>query len=268
MSGIGSGGGLLLVSAIAVVAAMTAVWLVSIAVRNVSIVDVAWGPAIWLVSAIALAIGPGVFERRLLVFALLGVWAIRLAVHIGRRNHGRGEDRRYVAWRERYGPGYWWISLFQVFWLQAALLLLVSLPVAAAGAGETPATLGLLDGLGAGVWAIGFAFEAVGDAQLERFTADPANRGRVMDRGLWRYTRHPNYFGDAVVWWGIGLIGLATPWGWWALVGPVVMTFLLVRVSGVAMLERTISDRRPGYAEYVRRTSAFVPLPPRKGPAG
>jgi len=262
----GSGAGLVFVSAavVAVAVAMAVVWLVAVAVHNVSIVDVVWGPAIWLVAAVALGLGPGVLERRLLVFALVGVWAVRLAVHIGRRNHGKGEDYRYAAWRVRYGPGYWWISLFQVFWLQGALLLVVTLPVQAAGAGETPASLGVLDWLGAAVWAVGFLLEALGDAQLDRFKADPANRDKVMDRGLWRYTRHPNYFGDAVVWWGLGLVGLATPWGWWALVGPVVMTFLLVRVSGVAMLEKTIVERRPGYAEYVQRTSAFFPLPPKR----
>ena len=259
-----SGPGLVIASVIAVAVAMAVVWLVSVAVRNASIVDVVWGPAIWLVATVALVLGPGLFDRRLLVFALVGTWAARLGVHIGRRNLGKGEDYRYAAWREKYGPGYWWISLFQVFWLQGALLLVVSLPVQAAGVGETPASLGVLDWLGAAVWTVGFAFEAVGDVQLDRFRGDPANRDKVMDHGLWRYTRHPNYFGDAVVWWGIGLVGLATPWGWWALAGPVLMTFLLVRVSGVAMLEKTIGERRPGYAEYVRRTSAFLPLPPRK----
>ena len=255
---------LVLVSAAVVGVAMFTLWLVSVAVRDVSIVDVAWGPAMWLVAVLALALGTGVFERRLLVFALVGIWGFRLAIHVGRRNRGRGEDDRYVAFRERFGSGYWWISLFQVFLLQGALALVVSLPVQAAGVGARPATLGVLDGLGTVVWAIGLVFEAVGDAQLARFAGDPANRGSVLDRGLWRYTRHPNYFGDAVLWWGIGLIGLATPWGWWALAGPALMTFLLVRVSGVAMLERTIGERRPGYAGYVRRTSAFVPLPPKR----
>ena len=183
------------------------------------------------------------------------------------RNWGKGEDHRYAAWRERYGSAYWWVSLFQVFWLQGALALVVSLPILAAGVGETPSSLGALDRLGAAVWVVGLAFESIGDEQLRRFKRDPANRGRVMDEGLWRYTRHPNYFGDAVAWWGIGLIGLATRLGWIALVGPMVMTFLLVSVSGVAMLEKTIAERRPGYADYVRRTSAFVPLPPNRAAA-
>jgi len=155
------------------------------------------------------------------------------------------------------------VSLFTVFLLQGAIMFVVSLPIQVAGAGSTPMRLGVWDGLGATLWLVGFAFETIGDAQLARFKTDPENRGAVMDRGLWRYTRHPNYFGDATLWWGLGLIGVAAPWGWAALAGPVVMTFMLVRVSGVAMLEKSIVERRPGYAEYVRRTSAFLPLPPK-----
>lgn len=252
-----------LLSAIGVLGLMVAAWALSLAVRDASVVDPFWGLGFVLVAAIALIAGPGVFERRLLVFALVAAWGVRLSFHITRRNRGKGEDHRYQGFRARWGDHFWWVSLFTVFLLQALLLLVVSLPIVAAGAGRAPASLGALDAVGAGIWLLGFAFEAVGDAQLSRFTADPANRSRVMDRGLWRYTRHPNYFGDAVVWWGLGVIGLATPWGWLALAGPALMTFLLVRVSGVAMLERTIAERRPGYAEYARRTSAFVPLPPK-----
>jgi steroid 5-alpha reductase family enzyme len=255
--------GLMVASAIAVVAMMVGVWLLSLAVRDASIVDSFWGLGFVLVAAVALLLGPGVFERRVLVFVLVGVWGARLSLHIARRNWGKGEDFRYQGFRARWGDRFWWVSLFTVFLLQAAFLFVVSLPIQAAGAGETPSTLGVLDWLGAGLWVFGFAFETIGDAQLARFKADPENRGRVMDRGLWRYTRHPNYFGDATLWWGIGLIALPTPWGWAALLGPAFMTFLLVRVSGVAMLEKTIAERRPGYAEYVRRTSAFLPLPPK-----
>jgi len=252
-----------LLSAIGVLGLMVAAWALSLALRDASVVDPFWGPGFVLVAGIALVAGPGLFERRLLVFALVAVWGVRLSFHITRRNRGKGEDRRYQGFRARWGDRFWWVSLFTVFLLQALLLLVVSLPIVAVGAGRAPASLGALDVVGAGIWLLGFVFEAVGDAQLSRFTADPANRGKVMDRGLWRYTRHPNYFGDAVVWWGLGLIGLATPWGWLALAGPALMTFLLVRVSGVAMLERTIAERRPGYAEYARRTRAFVPLPPK-----
>jgi steroid 5-alpha reductase family enzyme len=261
-------GTLVLVSAIAILAFMTVVWLVSLAVGKASVVDVVWSVCFVIAAAIALWFGAGVFERRLLVAVLTTVWGARLAIHIFRRNLGKPEDHRYQAFRERFGEHrYWWVSLFQVFWLQGAIAMVVAAPIFVAGAGETPRSLTALDLLGALVWALGFGFEAVGDLQLDRFTRDPANRGRVMDRGLWRYTRHPNYFGDACVWWGIGLIGLVTPWGWLALAGPALMTFLLVRVSGVAMLERSIGSRRPGYAEYVRRTSAFVPMPPKRAEA-
>ena len=256
--------GLALVSALAILALMVAVWLLSVAVRDASIVDSVWSLGFVVVAVVALVAGPGLLERRLLVFALVAIWGVRLSLHITRRNWGRGEDYRYQAFRARWGQRFWWVSLFTVFLLQGVIMFVVSLPIQAVGAGETPASLGWLDALGALVWVVGFAFETVGDAQLARFKADPSNHGRVMDRGLWRYTRHPNYFGDSTLWWGIGLIALATPFGPVALLGPAVMTYMLVRVSGVAMLERTIAERRPGYAEYVRRTSGFFPLPPRR----
>jgi steroid 5-alpha reductase family enzyme len=252
---------------VAMLAFMTCVWLVSVRLRNASIVDVVWGPVFLVGAAVGLAVGPGVFERRVLVFGLVAVWAIRLAVHIGRRNAGRPEDFRYVAFREKYGPDrYWWVSLFQVFWLQAMFAWIVALPVTAAMVSPTPDGLALTDVLGALVWAVGFGFEAIGDAQLSAFKADPANAGTVMDRSLWGWTRHPNYFGEAVLWWGIGVIAIATEWWWAGLVGPAFITFLLVRVSGVAMLEKTIGSRRPGYAEYVARVPAFFPRPPRRRP--
>jgi steroid 5-alpha reductase family enzyme len=153
-------------------------------------------------------------------------------------------------------------SLFTVFLLQGALMWVVSLPLQAGAARGASAPLGLLDAAGVTVFAVGLAFEALGDAQLARFLADPAHRGQVMQSGLWRYTRHPNYFGDALVWWGLGLVAAAAGAAW-SLVGPALMTFLLVRVSGVSLLEKDIGERRPGYAEYVRRTSAFLPRPPR-----
>ena len=244
---------------------MTLVWAISVPLRNASIVDVAWGPAFVLVAALGLALGEGSFPRRLLLLVLVGIWGARLAVHIFRRNHGKGEDPRYRAFREKFGAErYWWFSLFQVFWLQGLLAWAISLPLQLAAVGTTPERLTPLDAIGIALWVIGFTFEAVGDLQLDRFKADPANRGQVMDRGLWRYTRHPNYFGDATLWWGYALIALLEPWGWAGLAGPLVMTFLLLRVSGVALLERDMAERRPGYREYVRRTSAFVPLPPKR----
>lgn len=195
--------------------------------------------------------------------ALVTVWGLRLGIHILVRSRGKGEDRRYAAMRERRGASFVWLSLFSVFWLQAALLVFVSLPLLAAIGAREPAGFGALDAAGAVLFAVGFLFEAVGDAQLVRFKRDPANRGEVLDRGLWRYSRHPNYFGDATLWWGLFLFALAVPGGWRFVASPLLMTFLLLRVSGVTLLERDLSDRKPAYRDYVRRTPAFVPWFPK-----
>jgi steroid 5-alpha reductase family enzyme len=241
-----------------------ALWIVSLRIRNASIVDVWWGPGFSLIALVSFLLAPGdALPRRQLVLILTAIWGLRLGFHLLLRNAGRGEDFRYAAMRRRWGDGFPLKSLTTVFALQAALMWVVSLPLQVAMHAATPVSLGTWDLLGIVVFAIGLFFETVGDLQLARFKADPANAGRVMDRGLWRYTRHPNYFGDAVAWWGLWLIALAVPGGFWSIVGPIVMTVLLTRVSGVPMLERTIGKRRPGYDEYVRRTSAFVPRPPR-----
>ena len=247
----------------AAAALMVAVWALSVVRRDASLVDRFWGlgfvAVAWLQWPIA---GPPTF-RGLLVLALVSVWGLRLSWHIHRRNRGHGEDRRYAAMRERHGPRFPAVSLFTVFLLQAAILTVVASPLLPPlwSARQRP---GALDAVGVALFVAGFLFEAIGDAQLARFKADPANRGQVLDRGLWRYTRHPNYFGDALVWWGLGLLGAATPGGWWTLVGPVLMTFLLRRVSGVTLLEEDLSGRKPGYRDYVERTPAFVPWFPRR----
>jgi steroid 5-alpha reductase family enzyme len=158
-------------------------------------------------------------------------------------------------------PGFWWKSIYLVFGLQAILAWVISLPLLAAMLGQAP--LGWLDAAAASLWVIGLGFEALGDRQLARFKAQPGNAGRVMDRGLWRYTRHPNYFGEACLWWAFFLFALAAG-GWWTLVSPVLMTWLLLRVSGVSLLEQDIGERRPGYREYIECTNAFIPGPPRR----
>jgi steroid 5-alpha reductase family enzyme len=251
-------------TALAVAACMGTLWGLSVALRNASIVDVFWGLGFALIAWLGLArAGGDVAPRQWLVAVLVGVWGVRLAGYLLWRNAGRGEDPRYVAMRRRIGPRFWWVSLFSVFALQGVLLWIVSLPVQVVM--RAPGgPLGVLDALGALVCAVGLGFEALGDWQLARFKADPANAGRVMDRGLWRYTRHPNYFGDACVWWGLFAIALATPLGPWSVVGPALMTFLLLRVSGVPLLERSMARRRPEYAAYAARTSAFFPRPPRQ----
>jgi steroid 5-alpha reductase family enzyme len=244
---------------------MLALWLLSLRLRDASIVDIWWGPGIALLTGVAyLAAGGGGHSRRLLLLGLVSLWALRLGAHLLRRNAGRGEDPRYQALRRRHGARFGQVSLFSVFGLQGGLQWLVALPLLLAQVAPGAARLGALDAAGVALFALGFFFEAVGDWQLARFQADPANAGGVMDRGLWRYTRHPNYFGDCAAHWGMFLVALATPWGWAGALGPLLMTVLLLRVSGVALLERSIGKRRPAYAEYQRRTSAFLPRRPRR----
>lgn len=198
--------------------------------------------------------------RRILLAVLTTIWGLRLGLHLAARNLGRGEDRRYQAMRAKHGDRFWQTSLVTVFLLQGDLMWIVSLPVQAGQ--HSARAIGVPDIVGVAVWTIGFFFEATGDAQLARFKRDPANTGNVMDRGLWRYTRHPNYFGDFLVWWGLWLLAAAAG-AWWTAAGPLVMSLLLIRVSGKGLLEKTITARRPGYTDYIRRTSGFLPMPPR-----
>jgi len=241
--------------------AMLLLWAVSLRLRDASIVDPFWGAGFVLAAWVSHAAAGAGGARAWLALALVTAWGLRLSVHLLRRNAGHGEDFRYAAMRRGHGKRFWWVSLFTVFLLQGALLWSISLPLQKAiSASGRPA--GALEAAAALLWAVGFLFEVVGDRQLARFKADPASRGRVLDTGLWRYTRHPNYFGDAVQWWAFGLLGLGAG-APWTLLSPALMTFLLLRVSGVALLEKDIAGRRPGYRDYVERTSAFFPLPPR-----
>lgn len=252
----------MLTGLVALLVLFSVLWLASLYLANASIVDMWWGPAFVLALWAYLGFGVPAHARAWLVGALVVVWAGRLAWHIGRRNIGHGEDPRYRAWRQQHGARWWWRSYLQVFLLQAVVAWIVSWPLffAARDGSAFPTPW---DAAGMLVFAAGWLCEAVADWQLAAFKRDPANRGQVMDRGLWHYSRHPNYFGEAVLWWGLGLVAAGTPGGWIALIGPVLMTWLLVRVSGVAMLERGLRQTKPGYAEYVARTSAFVPWPPR-----
>jgi steroid 5-alpha reductase family enzyme len=242
---------------------MVAVWLSSVWKRNASIVDVIWGPGFAGIALVAFATSDAPLARRALVTGLALVWGLRLGGYLLRRAWGKPEDFRYQAMRRYWGARFPLVSLLTVFALQGVLMWIVSLPLQVAQVAAEPAELGALDALGACLWLVGMFFESVGDSQLARFKADPANAGRVMDRGLWRYTRHPNYFGDCLVWWGFFAIALAVPGGIYTLVGPIAMTVLLRRVSGVTLLERSLVKRRPGYAEYVARTNPFIPGPPR-----
>lgn len=237
---------------------MLAAWLISLLLRNASIVDSLWSLLFVAALGAYMANAGQTGGRTVVIIALVLVWAVRLAGYITWRNWGEGEDRRYQEFRRNAGDSFWIRSLFTVFLLQGFLAWVVSLPLLAAV--DPQPSLGILDVVGIGVWMVGFVFEAGGDLQLARFKADAANQGRVLDRGLWRYTRHPNYFGDSMQWWGFSLVGLAAG-GWWALPGPVLMTYLLIRVSGVRLLERDLATRRPEYVAYVQATNAFFPGP-------
>jgi len=243
-------------------AAMLVLWLVSLAIKNVSIVDVYWGLGFGVVAAVAAACNSPPTNRMTLLLAMTSLWGVRLAAYLLWRNWGKGEDRRYAEMRKHHGDRFAWVSLLTVFLLQGVLLVWIALPLQVAAVVKSSAPFGWLDGLGVFVWAVGLMFETVGDLQMAKFQNDPANEGRVMDRGLWRYTRHPNYFGDFCVWWGLYFTAAAGGAAATVL-SPLTMSFLLLRVSGVALLEKTIGERRPEYAEYRRRTSSFFPWLPK-----
>ena len=241
---------------------MGVLWLVSLRLKNSSIVDIFWGTGFVIAGWAYFLLTPeGFLARKLLMMSLVTIWGLRLSIYILRRNWRKPEDFRYQVWRKEAGQAWWWRSFFKVFLLQGFLLWIISIPLLAAQYPQLPDHLTFLDFLGAFIWLIGFFFESMGDYQLSRFKADPANKGKVMDKGVWRYTRHPNYFGDSAQWWGYYLIALAAG-GWWTIYSPILMTLFLLRVSGVALLEKTL-ETRPGYKEYSERTSPFIPWFPK-----
>jgi len=253
-----------LVAGIAIATLMVGTWLLSVVLKNASIVDIVWGLGFVVVAwSVRLTADHGDEFRQGLLVIMTTVWGLRLATHLFLRNHGKGEDFRYRAMRKHYGSRFALVSLVTVYALQGVLMFVVSLPVQLGQTDPTPKVAAIAY-IGVALWSVGLFFETVGDAQLTRFKADPANAGKVMNVGLWRYTRHPNYFGDACVWWGIGLVAAETGRGAWGLIGPLVMTILLRRVSGVTLLEKSLVKRRQGYTDYVARTSPFIPRPPKK----
>lgn len=254
---------ILLNSLLILTATITCIWLISLARHDASIIDPFWGTGFVLVTWFVLASAPPtqVPGRSWLLTSLTTIWGLRLSLYLLWRNWGHGEDRRYQAMREHHGKRFWWVSFLTVFLLQAVILWIVSLSIQVAILNTESKPLHWLDLAGLAVWGIGLFFEAVGDYQMARFQAAPQNTGRVMDRGLWRLTRHPNYFGDFCVWWGLYLIAAAGGAAW-TIFGPLLMSFLLLKVSGVTLLEKSITDRRPDYAAYQARTSSFLPWPP------
>lgn len=247
-----------LTGGLVVLALMVALWLVSLVMKDSSIVDIFWGTGFVVAAWLYYALTGGDPARKLLICVLVTVWGLRLSIYLGWRNLGKGEDYRYRRWREQARGSWWWRSFFKVFLLQGLLMWLISLPLLAAHRATGSGGLNVLDYIGVLLWFVGFFFEAAGDYQLARSKADPANKGNLLTGGVWRYTRHPNYFGDAAQWWGFFLIAAAAG-GWITVYSPILMTYLLLRVSGVTMLERDLKDKKPGYEAYLRSTSAFVP---------
>lgn len=252
-----------LTAGLIILAVMTVLWILSLILRDASIVDIFWGTGFVITTWIFFSLTPEGFPgRKWLISLLVTVWGLRLSAHILWRNWGRGEDFRYRKWREENGDQWWWRSYFQVFVLQGFLMWIISIPLLGAQIAGAPTRLSLLDFLAILVWTTGFFFEAVGDWQLARFKANPDNKGKVLKSGVWRYTRHPNYFGDAAQWWGYYLISAAAG-AWWTIYSPILMTALLLRVSGVAMLEKSLKEEKPGYKEYIENTNAFIPWFPK-----
>ena len=247
-----SGAALLLVAAV--------FWLISLLRNDVSIVDSLWSLMFLLVALVYSAMSSNIGPREALILVMVTLWALRLSVYITWRNHGQPEDYRYQEIRANNEPGFRFKSLYIVFVLQAVLAWVISLPLAGAISGQSD--IGFLDFAGVALFWVGLFFESIGDLQLSRFRKDPENAGKVLDTGLWRYTRHPNYFGNFTLWWGFYLVALSAG-AWWTVVSPLLMTFLLLKVSGVAMLEKDIGARRPRYQQYIRRTNAFFPGLPR-----
>ncbi len=237
-------------------------FLVSLIKKRNDVADVAWGLGFALMAWVSYFLSGDSSGRGMLVGLLVSIWGLRLAWHIYTRNKGKAEDYRYLVWRKEWGKWFYIRSYFQVYLLQGVFLYLVVSPVLLINR-NAGADLGLLDLVGIAVWLFGFYFEAVGDAQLARFVKDPANKGKLMQEGLWAYTRHPNYFGEVAQWWGIWLIALSVPSGVISVIGPITITFLILKVSGIPLLEKKM-EKNPEFAEYRERVSIFIPLPHRK----
>lgn len=247
-----------------VVIFMTLLWLVSVFLKNASIVDPFWGLGFVIAGVFYFYNTDGLEIRKLIVLALLTIWGLRLSIYLGLRNLGKAEDFRYQQFRKDYGEKrYWWISFFQVFLLQGVLLWLISSPLLSAQFYSGGSDLNYVDYVAIVIWIIGFSFEAGGDYQLARFKSNPNNKGKVLNTGFWKYTRHPNYFGDASVWWAYGLFSVASG-SYLPLLSSLLMTLLIVKVSGVSLLEKTLKNTKPQYKDYVEKTSAFFPWFPKK----
>ncbi len=254
---------LLLPIAMILIGATTLLWGLSLRLRNVSIVDIFWGLGFVLVSGTSFFRAGAHSSRSFLVLILSTIWGLRLALYLLIRNWGQPEDYRYQNMRNQVGKKFKWLSFFTVFLLQGFLIFIISLPLQVSVASKV--TLNAWDFIGTLSFFLGLFFEAVGDWQLSRFKKNPQNQGKVLDQGLWKYTRHPNYFGDFLVWWGFYFIALAAGGGW-TLFSPAIMSFLLLKVSGVSLLEKNLKNRTQGYQDYISKTSPFFPWKPKQKP--
>ncbi len=243
---------------------VTILWIWSVLIKNVSIVDIFWGFGFVVVNVFYVFHLEIIAPRNLLLFILVSIWGLRLTIYLAIRNIGKGEDFRYQKFRKDYGEKrYWWFSYFQVFLLQGILILIVSLPLLGIHSSTNFGEFIWLDYLAILVWFIGFSFEAGGDYQLYQFKKNPKNSGKVLNTGFWKYTRHPNYFGDSTVWWSYALFSIAAG-SYWQIIGAIIMTLLIIKISGVALLEKTLNNTKPKYKEYIENTNAFFPWFPKK----
>jgi len=247
----------------AAAAFMTMGWVISLVRKNVTIADSFWGPGFVLIAWLTFFNTHGFFWRKIILTTLVTLWGLRLFFHLHGRNAGKGEDPRYGAWREKHGENFWLISLFKVFLIQALFQWLIALGVQYGQIFAVPARLTVFDAAGIFIWIAGFMMESVADRQLSNFTKKPENKGKILDSGLWRYSRHPNYFGESLMWWGIFVIVLSVPWGIWTIVSPVVITYTLLKLTGVSMMEETEFGDNPEYQAYVSKTPAFIPWFPK-----
>lgn len=255
---------LFLEASLLIISLLTLLWVWSVIIKNASIVDLFWGAGFVIANAYYFFAPGEYFTRQIILFVLVTIWGLRLSIYLSFRNIGKGEDYRYQEFRKKYGhERYWWFSYFQVFLLQGVLLMLISLPLLGSQYNTENNNINFLDYLAIAVWVIGFLFEAGGDFQLTKFKKNPANKGKVLDTGFWKYTRHPNYFGDAFVWWAYALFAIAAG-SYWTIIGSVIMTLLLIKVSGVALLEKKLKSAKPEYKEYIRKTNSFIPWFPKK----
>ena len=247
-----------------IISLMTFLWILSVYLRNVSIVDLFWGLGFIIVNALYIFSSEAINLRQIVLFVMVAIWGLRLSIYLAWRNIGKGEDFRYREFRRKFGESnYWWISYFQTFLLQGILMWIISVTLYGVSLSSNETSLSIIDFIGILIWIIGFIFEAGGDFQMAKFKMNLLNKGKVLNTGFWRFTRHPNYFGDAAVWWGYGLLCIASGSPWY-IIGSVIMTLLIIKVSGVALLEKTLKNQKPEYFAYIQKTNSFFPWFPKK----